>query len=129
MDNEVSGSEIIYTCDDEDDEAHTFVSSITQMGQQRLLKKPKRLASALTSRHVQSRATTKSLAESKPIRSTSFRERLGPSEPLERRGWNISLQHPYTYVSVTAFSVVSCFLLISKKKFHFIIFFTTFYYI
>jgi hypothetical protein len=44
----------------------------------RLLKTPKRLASALTPRHAQSRATMMSWAKPKPIKSTSFREPVGP---------------------------------------------------
>jgi hypothetical protein len=115
MNDDASGLEITYTCDDEDDEAYTSISSTTQREarllqegtHQRLLTIPKRLASALTPRHAQSRATTKSWVKPKPIRSTSFRERVGPSEPPGQRGWDIFLGHPYTYVSVTIFSVFS----------------------
>ena len=84
--------------------------------QRRLLKAPKRLASALTPRHAQSRTTTKSQAKPKPIRSTSFRKRIGPSEPPKRRGWDLYFRHPFTYISLTAF-LFSIFLLISERKF------------
>ncbi len=104
MNNDASGSDLDYICDDEDDEAHTSVSFTTQKEARHL-----QLETTATSdtSPCTDRATTKSQAKPKPIRSTSFRERIVPSKPPERRGWDIFLGHPFTYVSVTAFLVFS----------------------
>ncbi len=69
IDNDAAGSDFDYICDVEDDEAHTSVSSTRQKEARRLHletattsrnTETKRLASALTPRHAQSRATIKS---------------------------------------------------------------------
>ena len=91
-DTKDSGSSPHYTSGGEEDKANTPVPSAPQMKAPRsrkgtcLLKPPKRLALAPTPRHARKRATMTSWAEPDPIRSTPFRERLGFSEPPERRG-------------------------------------------
>ncbi len=88
-DLEDSGSSPIYTSGGEENKANTHVPSAPQQEATRSRKEsPKRLALALTPRHARKRTTTTSWAKPEPIRSTSFRERLGFSEPPERRGWD-----------------------------------------
>ncbi len=93
LDSDDACSGIHYNIGGERDQANTHVSSTPQQEEHHLsrkrrclLKTPKRLASALTPRHALSRATMKSWGEPKQSRSTSFRERIGFSEPPERRG-------------------------------------------
>jgi hypothetical protein len=90
--DEGTTSEIDYN-EGEESEANTFASPPHRRScdprrrrRQHPLKPSKRLASAPTPRRVRTRATMTNWTKPRTVRSTSFRERLGLSEPPERRG-------------------------------------------